>query len=80
MAWGVPAALYEIHHGGDSPVIAMASGAYDDPTTRTVSLRLTEVAPGLYISSTGEMLDLRSAAATYANIPLVRASCTVDPE
>lgn len=70
-AWGVPLTTYRLVQAGASPAIEMATDR-EDPVAPRHALRLAPVAPGLYLSSMGEMLDLRPPTPTYANIRLTR--------
>jgi len=69
-SWGVPTGSYRLRQDGNGAVIEHRSDDYGKPPQSTVSLRLSEVAKDLYLSSMGEILDLRTESATYANIAL----------
>jgi CubicO group peptidase (beta-lactamase class C family) len=65
----VPMSPYRLRQDGDRAVIDLSrGGSLDDPIT----LQLTEVAPGRYLSATGEVLTTDGAGPAYANIPLHR--------
>ncbi len=66
-SWGVPTARWRVAQDGPSPTIARLPADGAEPA---VALRLTPVEPGLYLSSTGEALDLQTQPPTYANIAL----------
>ena len=70
-AWGVPVAWYRIYQDGGSPVIRRLEEP-GDADSQSAALRLAPLGPGLYLSATGEVLDLASASPSYANIPLTR--------
>jgi CubicO group peptidase (beta-lactamase class C family) len=70
--WGVPMGRYRLAQDGESSVIEKLADAYGSEDEPVISLFLTAIEPGLYMSSMGEVLDLRSATPTYANIPLVK--------
>jgi CubicO group peptidase (beta-lactamase class C family) len=72
VVWGVPMGRYRLAQDGESPVIEKLADAYGSEDEPVTSLFLTAIEPGLYMSSMGEVLDLRSATPTYANIPLVK--------
>ncbi|WP_272473297.1 serine hydrolase domain-containing protein [Baekduia alba] len=61
-SWGVPTAEYELAQDGASPALRRVGS--------DVALRLAPIGTGLYLSSTGEVLDLRAATPTYANVAL----------
>lgn len=69
-SWGVPTARWRLAQDGASPTIGPV--AADDEAAPTVALRLTPIEPGLYLSSTGEALDLRTQPPTYAAVALHR--------
>jgi CubicO group peptidase (beta-lactamase class C family) len=66
-SWGVPTARYRLAQDGPSPVLEKLAGDRAGPSIR---LRLAPIAPDLYLSSMGEVLDLRAPIPTYANVPL----------
>jgi CubicO group peptidase (beta-lactamase class C family) len=66
-SWGVPTGRWRLAQDGASPTIGQLGDGCPEPA---VALRLAPVEPGLWLSSMGEALDLRSATPTYANIEL----------
>lgn len=70
-ASGVPVGTYRIFQDGDSPVIEMPSDN-EEPGERRLRLRLAPLVPGRYLSSMGEVLDLRPDSPVYANMQLTR--------
>ena len=75
--WGVPAGGYRLEQRGDSPVIVTLADAYADAgpvASDALALRLIRIEHGLYISSTGEVLDFRGDRPTYANVVLTRSA------
>lgn len=58
---------YRLRQDGDYAVIDLArGGSLDEPIT----VQLIEVAPGRFLSATGEVLTTGAAGLAYANIPL----------
>jgi CubicO group peptidase (beta-lactamase class C family) len=70
-ASGVTLETYRILQDGDSPVIEMPDDN-EEPGGRRLRLRLAPLAPGRYLSSMGEVLDLRPDRPVYANMQLTR--------
>ena len=71
---------YRLARVREAPVIEKVADPYgseDEPDPDT-SLFLRPIEPGLYMSSMGEVLDLRPATPTYANIPLVKESSAAE--
>ncbi len=69
-AWGVPVASYRLAQQGEAPVIEPVPGEFTGP--EPVSLRLAPIEAGLFLSSTGEVLDLRGPVPSYSNVALRR--------
>lgn len=68
-SWGVETGRWRLAQDGSSPTIGpLAAG--EQATAPAVALRLAPIAPDLYLSSTGEALDLRTQPPTYAGIAL----------
>lgn len=66
---GVAMSPYRLRQDDSAAVIDLArGGSLDHPTT----LQLVEVAPGRYLSATGEVLTTDGPLPAYANIPLHR--------
>jgi len=71
-SWGLPTIWYRIAYHDDGTLAIERVRPPGEAVGPPVALRLSALAPDLYVSSVGEILDFRDGYARYANVELAR--------